>query len=377
MSFSKWFVTRKKGVRHADAALIARPAVHVTVINRINARKGNLVKMKLSSLISDGVIFQHGKEIRVFGEGKGVFSASFLGETREIRADGKFCVTFSPHSPGGPYKMEVNLDGEKKTIQNIMIGEVIVISGQSNAELAIRDTSDCDTAFCADDNVRFYMVTRPTADKDRNIIVWDTPFNERWTSLTEENAKEISAIGLHAALYYRKKLNIPVGIIACYKGASTIQAFLSEESNARFALDAARVHVDTSYWPWNKPAYLRHMLLEKLFPVSVGAFVFYQGESNRTEYEAVFYADMLVTLIAEIREGLKAPDLKVVIVQINDFPTECETGVHAIQNAQELASKRIPNCALVRINDLGEHGLIHPRNKREVTDRICKALDSL
>ena len=341
-------------------------------------KKGENVK--IANIFSDGVVFQQNMPIYVFGEGKGTFSADFLGEHRETEADGKFCVSFSAHNYGGPYEMTCFLNGEKKIISDIMIGEVIFVAGQSNAELCIADTSDRNTHFDGDPLVRFFAPTRPSVNDRLEPVPLESEYNEKWTSLTGENARDWSAISLHTALGFRRKKGVCVGVLTCFKGAVVIQAFLSEEANKKFVIDKDKLFVDhfIPEFIWNKPAYIYHYMLEKIVPFSVNSVVWYQGESNRSIYEGEIYDEMLKMLIKEFRTLLKNEKLPFVVIEINYHPVNTgDDGVLAIQQAQARAVMQTDNTRLVIIKDLGEYENIHPENKREVSKRVLGALNEL
>ncbi len=337
--------------------------------------------MQLAPMFSNGMVLQRERPIYVFGEGEGSVSVTFLGEERRAQAAGRFFLEFTAREAGGPYEMTVVMNGEESVIRDVMIGEVILVAGQSNAQLTIGETYDRDTAFSQDDSLRYYAVTRPTLDEAGNFIPQETPFNECWTALTGQNANGWSAIGLHTGLYLRKKLGMAVGVVACFKGASVIEAFLSEKACAIFPIDPQRQMIDHSLdrFRWNRyPAFLYHYMLEKLVPYQVSSVLWYQGESNRHPYEGTYYDRMLKTMIGEWRDLFLWEALPFVIVQINFFPgNPPEEGVRAIMDAQEKAAEQTENAMLVRISDMGEWEKIHPENKRQVAERICAALEKL
>ncbi len=337
--------------------------------------------MKLAGLFSDGAVLQRGRPIYVFGEGKGRVRVSFLGEERSAEADGAFCLTFPAQEAGGPYEMTADLDGTRVVVRDVMIGEVILVAGQSNAELPVSQTYDRDAVFAPDAGVRYYVATRPTADGRGGIAPQASPYNEKWTALTSENAGDWSAIGLHTALNLRAKLGVAVGVVACFKGASVIEVFMREEDCAAFPIDPSRFMIDHIYplYPWNRrPGYLYHTMIEKTAPFQVAAVVWYQGESNRHTYEATYYDGMLRTMISSWRALFRRDDLPFAVVQINFFPgNPPEPGVRAIMDAQARAVAQTEHCALVRIDDMGEWEKIHPENKRQVAERICAALEEL
>ena len=48
------------------------------------------IKMKLSEIFRDGMVLQHGKPIRIFGEAQGDVYVAFGGKGQTVKADGKW-----------------------------------------------------------------------------------------------------------------------------------------------------------------------------------------------------------------------------------------------------------------------------------------------
>ena len=334
--------------------------------------------MKLSSLFTDGAVLQRERPLYIFGTGTGDWRLTFDGETREGRADGRFEARFSPRRAGGPYELTAELDGETVVVRNVMVGDVYIVAGQSNAELPLRETSDAGCVAEGYADIRFYGNIRPDVDENGALTLMETPYDGKWTGLAPENADDMSAIGVHMGLHYSRKDRVAVGIVPCFKGASVIQGFMSEKANEPFRLPAGDLMLDHTYYPWNDPAYLYHLMLEPLFPFAAKAVVWYQGESNRTVKEAAIYDNMLVAMVDEWRRNFRNEALPFVIVQINRFPAyDAEEGVLAIMAAQERAMGRIPYSRMVKAEELGEYERIHPMNKKALTDRIVAALADL
>ncbi len=341
--------------------------------------------LTLSNLFSDGAVFQRGRDIIVFGEGTGSFRAEFLGEVREVEANGHFEVVFSAHPAGGPYEMKVWLDGEKRVIRDLMIGEVFFMSGQSNSALTIGETFDKDTFFESDPYVRVFMRRRPEVDSLAIIRHAEGLFSERWTSLKSGDSNYWSAILLHVALYYRKKLGIPIGFIQCDKWGTLIQSFLNEGSNAMFRDEfegylsslspEARERRLHGRHAWDGNAFLYHFMFEALFPVQFRAAIWYQGEANVGE--DAFHDRMLARLIEQWREDFRNDDMAAAVIGINDHPDKGRVGTTRLRESQKRACSLVPNAVFVKIDDLGEYAQIHPRNKREAAARVCEALDTI
>ncbi|WP_143522337.1 sialate O-acetylesterase, partial [Pseudomonas sp. 2822-17] len=96
--------------------------------------------MKLSSIVSDGMILQRDKMITISGTSTPSQQISFIiGENNhETTADenGFWKIELGPLEAGGPYQMTI--EGDEKIIVNyILVGDVWVLAGQSNMEIPI------------------------------------------------------------------------------------------------------------------------------------------------------------------------------------------------------------------------------------------------
>lgn len=72
----------------------------------------------LNPIFSNGMIMQANKPISVFGTGAGKITLSFLGNTRTVdSAKESWCITLPAQNYGGPYTMEITLDGENSSLR--------------------------------------------------------------------------------------------------------------------------------------------------------------------------------------------------------------------------------------------------------------------
>ena len=103
--------------------------------------------LRLPRLISDGMILQQKKQIKIWGfdrPGRKVM-LSFLGEEYVAVADrqGRFEAVLPPMEPGGPYNLYIgNENGEEIVVTDILIGDVWLCAGQSNMELPMERVKD-------------------------------------------------------------------------------------------------------------------------------------------------------------------------------------------------------------------------------------------
>ena len=99
-------------------------------------------KVKLPTLVSDGMVLQRGEPVNIWGtaDPDETVDITFLKKKYKTVADvqGNWKVTLPILKAGGPYTMAIN-DIELK---DILIGDVWVCSGQSNMELPVSRVTD-------------------------------------------------------------------------------------------------------------------------------------------------------------------------------------------------------------------------------------------
>ncbi len=189
--------------------------------------------MKLSSIYSDGMVLQRNKRVTISGKTKKLHNVSltFLENTYETTADssGGWSITLDPLAPGGPYQMEISSAQEKLTINDILVGDVWLLGGQSNMELPVQRTLD----LFADE---IKKVDEPLIRQFAVPQVYDfhEPKTElvgsSWMKATQEDILRFSAVGYFFAREIYEKNGIPIGLIQTAVGGTPIEAWISEKT---------------------------------------------------------------------------------------------------------------------------------------------------
>ena len=176
-------------------------------------------KIRLPSLVSDGMVLQREQNIAVWGfadSGEEV-KVSFLKQNYQTKADaeGNWKVILAPMKPGGPYSMTIN-DLE---IKDILIGDVWLCSGQSNMETPMSRVMD----LYADEILSY------TNTKIRHIkLPMDYNFHGSqdntkpavWKPVTQEHVLSLTAVPYFFAKYLYKEIDVPIGLINSSVGGS-------------------------------------------------------------------------------------------------------------------------------------------------------------
>lgn len=188
--------------------------------------------MKLSPLFSDGMVLLRDHEVLINGDTTphSNVTLQFLSCTYQTFSNqsGTFSFQLPKYSAGGPYEMILHAD-ECKTIKDIYIGDVYLLSGQSNMELPIRRTLNFHAdriAHACNNNIRYFTVPKE--------YQFDAPRQELngggWSSVTPETILPMSAVGYYFAQELYDQYKVPIGLIEAAVGGAPIEAFLSENT---------------------------------------------------------------------------------------------------------------------------------------------------
>ena len=171
-------------------------------------------QVRLPRLISDGMVLQRDARVRLWGWAANLekISVVFLDSVYQTTADdkGEWNVLLSGLKAGGPFTMTVNASNTI-TINDILIGDVWVCSGQSNMELPVRRVSWVyGTEIVNSDNpyIRHFAVPQK--------YNFNTPEHDlgsgKWESATPTNVLNFSAVAYFFATELYNKYHVPIGL---------------------------------------------------------------------------------------------------------------------------------------------------------------------
>lgn len=205
-------------------------------------------KVKLPALISDGMVLQREQPVNIWGTadaGEKV-SIKFMKKTYNATTgtDGKWNIILPSIKAGGPYQMEIN----DIKLNDILIGDVWLCSGQSNMELPVSRVTDMFAQEIATYN----------NEKIRHIIIpkvynFHTPQENipatSWKPLTQENVMDFSALAYFFAKDMYEKTGIAIGLINSSWGGTPVEAWISEEGLKEFPryINDKRLYEDDGY----------------------------------------------------------------------------------------------------------------------------------
>lgn len=193
-------------------------------------------QISLPKLVSDGMVLQREAEVKIWGwasSGEKV-AVRFRDRTyqTEANSEGKWELKLPEMKAGGPYTMTLKASNTI-TLNDILIGDVWVCSGQSNMELPmrrVRPLYEEEIAHADNNFIRYFEVPK---QYDFNEAQEDLPSGQ-WEKTTSENVLHFSAASYFFAKNLYEKYQVPIGLINSALGGSPVEAWMSEEALTAF-----------------------------------------------------------------------------------------------------------------------------------------------
>ncbi len=184
----------------------------------------------LYTTFQDHAVLQRDRPIPVWGvTGPGAqVEVSFDGHTANATADasGRWHAVLPAMKAGGPYSLSAKSStGESETLNDVLVGDVYLCSGQSNMELPLRLATNYDSEMRAANNeqIRLFHVQRYPSTTPRQTF----GAGASWAVTSPKNVKEFSAVCYYFGRDLQPAAGIPIGLIEDAWGGSVIKAWIS------------------------------------------------------------------------------------------------------------------------------------------------------
>jgi len=375
--------------------------------------------VSLSKIFGSNMVLQRGMEIPVWGWAEpGEEVTVKLGDhsaTTKAGDDKRWDVKLPAHKAGGPHTVAIS--GKNSiTLENVLIGEVWVCSGQSNMQWSVdsADDADIEKLTAKFPNLRLITVPQVGTQEPQNDFG-----GEGWQACAPENVGQFSAVGYFFGRQLHQTLDIPIGLIDNSWGGSACEAWVRRDllkADDRYNELLARwVDTEKTYdhdkamavyqvkreaWqakvkearaakkpipngpraPRNilagqhRPANLYNGVLKPIIGYGIRGTVWYQGETNAGR--AYQYRHLFPLMIQSWRDEWKQGDFPFYFVQLADFRDESadpqESSWAELREAQTMTLAKLPNTGQAVITDLGEAHDIHPKDKQNVAKRLAR-----
>ena len=334
----------------------------------------------LPPVLGSGMVLQRDLPVPVWGwadAGEKV-SVTFAGQTKTTKAgdDGKWMVKLDPLKANSKATSLMVTGNNKISLDNVLVGEVWICSGQSNMEWALRSSMNAKEEVAAADHpqIRLFNVPGHTTSplpKEKGAGSWQV--------CNPKSATGFSAVGYFFGRRLQKDLDVPVGLVGSNWGGTriepwtTLAGFESVPELSKIADQVKNYKADTKVGG-GSPSAIYNSMVHPLAPFAMRGGIWYQGESNGGE--GVTYYHKKHALVNGWRKVFQNKDLAFYWVQLANFRKENENpaggdGWAKIREAQTQALD-IPGTGMAVITDIGAANDIHPRNKQDVGWRLAQ-----
>lgn len=190
------------------------------------------LSLRLAPIFQDHAVLQRNLPIPVWGEAPPdtlitVRLGSEASATTTVDATGHWLIRLPAQPAGGPHELTIETPHHSPLIvQDVLIGEVWICSGQSNMEypLGALDINGEQSKNVYLPNVRLLTVQTPAQPGPQTAI------DGQWEAVTPDTLAKFSAVAGWFGRTIHETLDIPIGLIVNAWGGSRIQAWLSREA---------------------------------------------------------------------------------------------------------------------------------------------------
>lgn len=368
----------------------------------------------LPTVFSDHLVLQRDLPIPIWGRATAgaEVKVTLAGKSASATAgeDGRWKVDFPALTAGGPFQLEVAAGAVRRSFTDVLIGEVWLCSGQSNMDFTLAKTAKRSYAGVTD----WQKVVAAANAPQLRMFTAEWAMNEfpqrevpgAWAVCSPQTAGDFSAVAYYFGLGLQENLKVPVGLVTCAFGASTIEAWIRSETLAAhpqfkglvqtFNKKALAFRDDPKpfqnygtelaqpkkgkgpknpdpFQDQHNPSVLHNGMIAPITSYGIRGAIWYQGESNLNSRN--LYAELQQTLIEDWRAQWKNPDLPFYFVQLASYKApskEAGSGgqIAEIREAQAKALA-LPHTGMAVTLDIGDEKNIHPLNKRDVGKRLA------
>ena len=368
--------------------------------------------VKPNSLFSNNMVLQRGVEVPVWGTADDAekVTVEFNGQkVSTVAKNGKWIVKLKELKASNKPSMMIIYGNNTIKIENILVGEVWVCSGQSNMDMTMSSAWpkhiinwEEEIAAANYPLIRQFHVAHKASD----TLVTDAKTS--WIICDTVSVKDYSAVGYFFAKNLFKSMKVPIGLLfsayagtpaekwtsrGCLESNDLLKPCIAEQNNAqkkyleelkifnsskdsliaKWKDDSLAASINNKAIP-NKPkapwasegvaSSLYNGMINPLIPFAIKGVIWYQGEGNSRN--AKRYQTLFPAMINDWRANWHQDQFPFLFVQIAPYYNIMPD----IREAQLLTLNKVSNTAMAVITDCGDSLAIHPAQKQQVGYRL-------
>lgn len=193
--------------------------------------------LALQPIFSSEMVLQQQMDAPIWGESAANATITIKGswgaeQSTTANDEGYWQLALATPEAGGPYDLSISTRDTSISLNNVLIGEVWLASGQSNMEMPLTGWPPRDPiANSAEEiaNANFPQIRMFTLPNTFSTTEMST-FQGIWETCSPSTAGAFSATAYFFARRLHQELNIPVGIIHSSWGGTPAEAWTSQPS---------------------------------------------------------------------------------------------------------------------------------------------------
>ncbi len=328
--------------------------------------------VRLPSILNSHMVLQQQSKVKLWGWSAPAenitITVSWDNTTYVTKGDrgARWVTEINTPQAGGPYTIKIKAANEI-LLEDVMIGEVWVCSGQSNmewsADQGLKQSKE-EAPNATNNDIRFFYVPKSTSTAPQDDV------RGKWVVCNPDDMLHFSAIGYFFGKQINQSTSYPVGLINSNWGGTPAEVWTPEEivlNDPELRKAAAKIPA-FDWWP-NQTGEAYNAMIYPLTNFSIAGALWYQGESNVDTHYG--YRRLFTSMIDSWRKAW-GKDFPFYFVQIAPFDySDAHINGAYLREAQTQAATH-PKTGMVVISDLVDNVKdIHPNLKKEVAARLA------
>lgn len=342
-------------------------------------------QVSLPSIFTDNMILQQQTNVAFWGwdqPGKTITittSWNSKNYTTKTNDAGKWMLkAATPKAGNQAYTVTIS-DGKAIKLNNVLIGEVWLCTGQSNMEMPMKGFKGqpiigSNEAILKSKNsqIRLYTVPRSSITEEQK-----NSKPSPWKLAEPESVSNFSATAYYFGKLLNEMLDVPIGLINDSYGGSTVEAWMSADNLKAFPEIKVPAKTDSIKEKSRTPTTLYNGMIHPVIGFTIKGEIWYQGESNYDRPDQ--YLNLFQAFVKQQRNLWGIGDFPFYYAQIAPFnylrssPQNIGEKYNSayLRDAQRIASDQIPNTGMAVLLDIGEEKSIHPSHKVPGGERLA------
>jgi sialate O-acetylesterase len=351
--------------RHVERAIGSLVIILLTTLSSV-------AQLRLPAILSSGMVLQQNDSVTFWGWGynseavKIIPSWNSVATVTKVSNIGRWMAKIKTPAAGGPYDIVIKSPDAEIILNDILIGEVWLCSGQSNMEWnyynGVKNLKE-ELPLAYNNQLRFFQIPRMASDYPQEDV------KASWKLCDSNSLKTFSAVGYYFGKRLNKQLDVPIGLINASWGGTPAEVWTpAEYIEGDTILKKAAALLTEVPWGPIKTAMNYNGMLSPITRFTLAGAIWYQGESNAGTNST--YSRLMTRMIDAWRKKWEK-NFPFYYVQIAPFKYG-NKNIGALLQEQQTRAMTHPGTGMVVVTDLIDTITdIHPRNKTDVGIRLA------